>query len=467
MAWLCGCAAREAGPPHAAPAIICSVVSGDPEEAWLARTPGEPWTEGGSQYVICEARVAADGGGSAGAVVAHAEALRQAYAFALGRLRGRGVLFGDTQITRMLDERVEAARRGEETTFPRIRAAGRVVESCEDPSAGRVQWRERLLVEYPIAYLRGDANNALWRAERSVNEAEVVIASARSFLAEGRWFDGLRELARASELLDSATTIPGRELALEEAELLCARAAEALSIEPVADVVVLGRGQRREVAVEFACSYEWEGTRVAAVGVPIEFRLQGLDAVCARDPESDASGLAVCRIVSAHGPPGEGSVEALVDLAPVAAAVGETRARGVRASTRAQKVFVVEGAHAVSICLDVAGLNQADEVQLRAGFERRAESDGYRIEDCGTNVGVVLSAQVVKNSGESSEGWSSTVVVDVSAFDQRVARGIGATTISSEERAEDGLREAEILALKEAGRLMAAYFANRMLLSRK
>jgi 16S rRNA U1498 N3-methylase RsmE len=62
------------------------------------------------------------------------------------------------------------------------------------------------------------------------------------------------------------------------------------------------------------------------------------------------------------------------------------------------------------------------------------------------------------------------VVLSASAFDQRTASELGATQITAVETvdvesSEGGKREAEVLALKEAGRLLAVYFGPRILAS--
>ena len=469
FAW--GCAATDApvvtGRTMGKP--VCRVVSGATDEPWLARTPGESWTEGGSHFVVCASAAPGSGDGSPGghaAESAQADALRQGYAFAFDRLGSRGVRFEDDQIRRMVGDRVAATSRGEETTFPRIRVAGRLIESCARPSAGPDEWRASLLMEYPIAYLRGDVNNAGWHAERAVNEAEVVLSSAEAFFVEGRWFDGLLELERCRDLLDSASAVGRTERVRGEMERLSSWAGGAVSIRPATDVVVVETGERRRIAVGFICSYEWDGRTIPAMGVPMEFRLHGFDAVYAGDPESDAAGVATCHLVSSYGAEGECSIEARVDLGVVAAAAGDDRAETTRAQVREQRVFLVKGAHAVSVCLEIRGLNSVDEAQLRAGFERRARSDGYRVEDCGAGIAAVVTVDALKTSEPLADGWSARVVLEASAFDQRVAGEIGATSILARESTEEGAREADVLALKEAGRLLAAYVSKRILRSR-
>ena len=82
-ALLSGCAAGEAGLDQRRTDPACQIVSGDPRASWGARQPGEPWTEGGSQYVVCAATSSGvEGSEDSAADVAASDALRQAYVFA-------------------------------------------------------------------------------------------------------------------------------------------------------------------------------------------------------------------------------------------------------------------------------------------------------------------------------------------------------------------------------------------------
>jgi hypothetical protein len=110
--------------------------------------------------------------------------------------------------------------------------------------------------------------------------------------------------------------------------------------------------------------------------------------------------------------------------------------------------------------------------QVTAGFARRAERDGFRMGDCDPNVGVVITGEFSLRTAGGPESWTAEVVLTGSAFDQRAARGLGETTVRATqvfdaESGEDGRRGAEVLALKEAGRLLAVYFGPRILASQK
>ena len=61
--------------------------------------------------------------------------------------------------------------------------------------------------------------------------------------------------------------------------------------------------------------------------------------------------------------------------------------------------------------------------------------------------------------------WIAVAGIDASAFDQRLAVDVGSVTLDTAADSEEGQREAEVLALKEAGRILASYFSRRMLVS--
>ena len=106
-----------------------------------------------------------------------------------------------------------------------------------------------------------------------------------------------------------------------------------------------------------------------------------------------------------------------------------------------------------------------------AGFARRMERDGFRMDECGPSVNVVVTGRLtIERHGDASDRVVEATL-DASAFDQRTASDLGATTITATQAVDLGssdeeMREAEVLALKEAGRLLAAYFGPRILASR-
>ena len=100
------------------------------------------------------------------------------------------------------------------------------------------------------------------------------------------------------------------------------------------------------------------------------------------------------------------------------------------------------------------------------------ERDGFRMGDCGPDVDVVVTGEVSLRTTGGPGSWTVEAVVAGSAFDQRTARGLGETSVravqvSNADEGADGRRDAEVLALKEAGRLLAVYFRPRILSSEK
>ncbi len=451
---------------------VCSVVEGDGDASWRAGEGERSWNDRGSYFVVAESDVASGtGGGEAGERYASADeaesgAVARAYEFAFEKLASRGVAYEDRQLRRMVNERVDIFMQGGETDFPRISINDVVIEACGHPAREAETYRASVLAEYPISRLRGDINNAKWYAARVLNEAGVLVSSARSLFSDGRWLDALLELKRARDLLDTACRQPVVEGPAEQVPSLMQWAAGSLSVEAEEGIRVLDVGERREVDIPFRWSYEWEGRKVMAARLPVTFRAHGFDAVFDSDPETDDSGTAECRVVVAYGDPGEYAIEPRLDFGVLSSALGGAYAAGLEPfSGPLHRVFLVENAHALSVCLEVSGVGASDEGQLRSGFARRMERDGFRIEECGPDVDVVVSVRAEMNSRAIDDGWSTVVSVDGSAFDQRTALVIGRPSVLCEERAGTGERESEVLALKEAGRLLAAYLTHRILMS--
>ena len=250
---------------------------------------------------------------------------------------------------------------------------------------------------------------------------------------------------------------------------------------PVVDVVEVGAAA--DAIVEFHCTYEWNGATVPAVGVPVRFDMPGGSAVLDVDPLTDESGTATCRIVAAYGPPGAYELTVRLDVAAAHAAVSRRpRSAGVPLDPADALpalpsgplahgiVHLVAGAHAISVCAQFGDRPDADAAQVMSGFTRRMERDGYRMGACDPGVAVVVTGAFSLSTHGGQDSWTAEVALSASAFDQRTASELGATRITATgtvdvENSEDGRREAEVLALKEAGRLLAVYFGPRILAS--
>lgn len=426
------------------------------------------------------------------------EALGSAASAALDLLERRGLPYASDRRAEIEARTVETLLDGGEPPFPRVRIGGAVVEHCVDEETGEGSWRAQVLIEYPIGHLRGDVANARWERERLLREVEVLRASAAAHFARGRWLDGRLDLGRALELLAGSGTslseVPaGTDLEAgwgdpdaTQAQRVLWHSREirgtsaALSIEPLGRIDVVEIGARGGAEVEFLVSCAWEGGRVPAVGVPMRYETRGgAAAILDGDPVTDGSGVARCRILRAYGDPGEYELVAAVDADLVRSAGVEgsgefvVRADGPeggrtpyrRGPEASRSFFLVEGGHGVSLCTEFEAERDRDASQARAGFVHRMERDGYRMEACGPDVDVVVFGEVELVTVVEPGSWATEARIEGGAFDQRFARDIDRTVITVAETSSEGQRDAELLALREAGRLLAVYLSRRILTS--
>jgi hypothetical protein len=489
---LAGCAAKKGGIPgdrgRPGPAEECQEVTGRRSESWYGLEGGSWWLEGGSYFLVSRSFSLADTDRAEGQETEGRErgrhesaevdtqheseerALRAVVSAgvddALRLLSSRGVTLNEARAEAVRAGTTRDLLEGLEPGFPRVHIAGSVVERCPVAVAAKPTWRATVLLEYPAALARGDAVNARWRSRQLSDEAAIVLLSAESYFATGRWFDGLIELRRAKELIDEAARPLASGTVETELDDLLDWAVGAVSIEPVSSIDVVEIGERRETTVTFRAWYVWNGRRIPAVGVPVAFRTRGFDAVLSNDAESDQEGLVRSRIIAAYGEAGAHSIEPSIDVDVVGAAVGAELAGMLDSTSEVRhEVMLARAAHAVSVCLELTGLDERDATQFRAGFTRRLELDGYRYDECGADTGVLIRSSARLTSKPTGGAWLAVVGVDASAFDQRMAVDVGSAAFDTAEESEEGQREAEVLALKEAGRLLASYFSRRMLVS--
>ncbi len=441
---------------------------------------------------------------------AMADAVECAADAALELLSQRGVVYDEVRRRGIVDDVVGAAGRGADIAFPRMAIIARGWEECvavaEGTAAGPdTMWRAAILVEYPIRYLRGDVNNVLWERGRAANEAEVLRASAEDHLSAGRWHDGLLDAARIAGVVlatgvpttgvlttiveDARESTATRELMSVDARLrellrwagFAAHGTETLAARTAGVVDVVEVGAAANAIVEFHCTYEWNGATVPAVGVPVRFDMPGASAVLDAEPLTDESGTATCRIVAAYGPPGTYELTVRLDsaaaetamsqsLGPSGAPLDSVNVLSAHLSRPLAHgiVHLVAGAHAISVCAQFGDGPDADAAQVMSGFTRRMERDGYRMGACDPSVAVVVTGSFSLSTHGGRDSWTAEVILSASAFDQRTASELGATRITATEtvdveNSEEGKREAEVLALKEAGRLLAVYFGPRIL----
>ncbi len=423
---------------------------------------------------------------------------------ALELLSQRGVAYDEERRREIVDEVAGAAVRGADISFPRMEIVARGWEECVADAEGGstvrdTTWLIAILVEYPIKYLRGDVNNVLWERGRAANEAEILKASAKEHLSAGRWHEGLLDVARVADVV-LATGVPitiveeapeytltrpqssvdSRLRGLLRWTRVAARTAETLDARATGGVAVVEVGAAANAVVKFHCTYERNGQILAAAGVPVRFEMPGASAVLDADPLTDGSGIATCRVAAAYGAPGAYKLAVRLDVAAAEAVVsrsfgspdvpldsGATRWADLSRPLARQTVHLVVGTHAISVCAQFGEPTDADASQVMSGFARRMERDGYRLDACDPGVNVVVTGTLSLSTHGESSSWTAQVVLSASAFDQRTVRELGATRITASEtiEAEEGRREAEVLALKEAGRLLAVYFGPRILAS--
>ena len=510
-----GCAPRR--PAGSEPLLDEPVVS---ERGWnclpldgpgAARLTGraQSWTvEGGNMLSAHRTRRREPGPpGKATRGDAMADAAESAADAALELLNQRGVAYDEEQRRGIVDEVTSAAVRGADIPFPRMAIVARCWEECiavadEGSDGPDTTWVAAILVEYPIGFLRGDVNNVLWERGRAANEAEVLKASAEEHLSAGRWHDGLLDAARAAGVVaatgvpttimdDASQSSPTHELASVDAQLrgllrwsrVAERTAVTFDASGTGGVNVIEVGAAANATVEFLCTYEWNGRTVPAVGVPVRFDMPGASAVLDADPLTDGSGTATCRIVAAYGPPAAYELTVSLDVAAAEAALSPSPGPpGVPADPGAampadlsrplgrRTVHLVAGAHAILVCAQFGDRTDADAAQAMSGFTRRMERDGYRMGGCDPGVDIIVTGTLSLSTRGDRDLWVAEAVLSASAFDQRTASELGTTRITATEtvNAEDsdeGRREAEVLALKEAGRLLAVYFGPRILAS--
>jgi hypothetical protein len=475
---LSGCASKREGrvaePAAAAGSWECAVVDGDLDAPWYAREAGSWWNDSGSYFIVHRSSpeslvLAADPGAAAllpetTEDAAVWEAVDAGASDVLRLLGLRDVEYTASEGARLRTRTSRALVGGRQPEFPRAQLAGLVTERCSVGHGAVETWRATILLEYPAAFLQGDANNARWEGQRLESEAGVLYDSARSFFGEGLWLEGLIELAAARRLLERAARPLEANGLVARIEEMMDWARHAVVVEPVSATAVVEIGAREAATAEFACHYEWDGRRIAATRVPIEFEARGFRAVLSCDVESDGNGAAKCRILSAYGEPGSYEIVPVLNARVVSAAVGHPLwGRAALDEGGVVQVFLVAGAHAVTVCLELDGADAQDGAQFRSGYNRRMEAGGFGVGECGPDTDVLVRAAVGVSSGQQGEEWHAVAAVDASAFDQRSARTLGEAKITVAESSPDAARDAEVLALKELGRLVAAYYSRRIL----
>lgn len=456
-----GCApappAEEPGtptPPERIAGWRCEATEGG-EPAWLERSGG--WT---SSAGILTRVVTSDGfeeprRGADDRSSAVADAAVRAVSAACGQLAARGA--GLALDAEARDRAAEELRTSGAARFPRVSLREIHVEQCVRGDSAR--YRAAALVEYPIALLRGDVRNAGWERRRLLREARVLSASAAQHLAQGRWADAALAAGRARSALEAAGATPVGEGMLWElgADAETITVVPPPAVRPARSSAVVPYGAPDTTRVEFVWTYSYKGRDVPAVGVPVRFR-HGLVGVVSADGATGADGRGGVSLERVWSPPGRYTVTAGVDSAGLRRAGAYWRG-GTSAAEAA--VYVVEPGHGTSVCLELTHADPSDATQVLSGLERRLGDDGYDVIPCGPETDILVSGDLSLSATESDAGWTARVVLAIEAVDQRSAADLGSTEIVVEETTDRGRREAEVLVLKEAGRLAGIYLTGR------
>ncbi len=436
----------------------CLVIEGDPavlpdaeDAVW--------WRDGGSmRCVVIDDTLSP----SRDAAIARAAGRLLPGAFEM--LERRGAVLTPLRQDETVGEFAEAVTRGEDVGFPRISIRETIVERCGDAD-GVEHWRARLLAEYPIGVMRGDATHAQWAERRLVRELEMRVQSADDLLAEGRWLDGVIEMRHAYDLLAriGADAIPDG-LGLRLVTKLRDREG---TLDPRFDRVdgagqlVISSGSRE--SVRFRLRYPVDGEWVPASGVPVTTVGGILVRTLAGATETDESGEIVFEVVAGTRT-GEDSFDVVARVSPeqdVFVPGGRGGADDFVIATVTQDVFVLPLSDA-TICVEIDAATEADEERTREGLLAGLTGFGSRLVECGPDASLVVTADVSMSTQEMHGTWLAHVECSVRVFDQRLAKDTGEVSFDVMESLGSSARDAEVLALREVGRLIAVYLEPRL-----
>ncbi|MBD3367111.1 MAG: hypothetical protein GF405_02910 [Candidatus Eisenbacteria bacterium] len=435
----------------------CEIVEGEPHATWPDR--GNGWSSAGGVLtaVVTSSSFDDPRSGAPDQESAVRDAAARAVAVAGEQLAARGVPRAPEGAS--ADRATEELASTGSAQFPRISFKALRVERClRDAHPESSTYRAAALVEYPIALLRGDVSNAVWERRRLAREARVLSSSADRYLDEGRWTEAALDAGRARAALLAAGARPAGGAGWEIGERV-----ETITVVPPLEVrseqtmAAVPRGSRADERVSFRWSFELDGRTVPAVGVPVGFS-HGMTGIVVADAATDKDGRAGLTIRRVWSPPGGYTVTTSIDTAALAAAGAHWR--GAVQETTA-RVYIIEPGHGLSVCLDVSGTGPADATQVRSGLEQRLAPDGYELVPCGPATDILVTARLSLSTVEKEVGWTARVLLEAEAVDQNTAGMLGASEIFVEETVDRGRREAEVLVLKEAGRLLGVYLSGR------
>ncbi len=454
------------------PEFICTVVEGQTARFWSEARDGW-WQEGGDMLLVARSDGEPDSARAVSAVCG------EAAEFVLDLLGQRGISYGDTRRNEIEDGLARSFASGDETTFPRARINRGIIEHCVQEPGTTGHWRSRILIEYPIAYLRGDVRNVEWERDRLTREAATLLESAGGFLDDGLWLAGLSELSRAC-LAHDAMGLPMNNtphaiglpetgsrrssLMLETLNGIAESAVRSLTVEPdtVTTPLVIRAGET--VRVRFRLSFERRGGRMPAVGVPVAFESPEWGVIVRTERVSGLDG-AVSVTVRAAESARRGEIRVHIDQTALAAtAAGRFAGFFMDDSSKGAVQVQVIPERGVTVCLDLSGEETAVARRLTDAFDLAVARYGCTLEPCGPGTDIIVRGELSTDAvALSSGGKQDLTVLSAEAFDQRTALQIARTTVTVEWPSRDDIEEAEALALREVGRLLAVYLESRIM----
>jgi hypothetical protein len=442
------------------PELVCTIVEGEAAGFWSEARDGW-WQEGGSMLLVARSDGEPD---SARALSA---ACGEAAESVFELLDQRGIRYGDTRRNEIEDELARSLASGGEATFPRARINRDIIEHCVREPGATEHWRSRVLVEYPIAYLRGDVRNVEWERDKLAREAATLVESAEGFLDDGLWLAGLSELSRAG-LAHDGMGLPETDalrgaVMLETLNSAAEGAARSLMVEPdtVTTPLVIRAGETTQI--RFRLSFERGGQRMPAVGVPVAFESPEWGVIVRAERVSGVNGSVSVAVRAAENARC-GRMRAHIDRTALAATPARRFAGFIAddSSSTAVEIQVISE-RGVTVCLDLNDGEIAAARRLTDAFGPALARYGCTLEPCGPGTDIIvrgeLSPDVVR---PSVEGEQILAVLSVEAFDQRSALQIARTIVSVAWPSRDDREEAEALALREVGRLLAVYLESRI-----
>ncbi len=440
---------------------VCTVVEGQAARFWSEAQDGW-WQEGGSMLLVGRSE---EESGPAGALAA---ACRDAAPSVLDLLARRGVSYSDERRREIEEGLAQSLASEGSATFPRAGINRDIIEHCTREPGSAGHWRSRVLIEYPIAYLRGDASNVEWERDKLAREAATLVESAEGFFDEGLWLEGQSELSRAT-LAYEAMGLPvagvPRDIVIQKTvDRITEATAQGLTIEPDVATAPLIIRAGETVEIRFRLTFVWNEVRVPAVGVPVAFEDPEWGVIVRSDRVSGSEGTASVTIQAAETR-GPGEIHAHIDRTALKTTSVHRLTHFIADDSSGASVKVqVIPERGVSVCLDLETVDAPAARRVIDAFGLALSRYGCTLELCGPGTDIIVRGELITSIVTSSDGGEQILaVLGAEAFDQRTAATIARTTVRVELPWREDRRESEALASREVGRLLAVYLESRIM----